>query len=386
MSPREATIVDAADLLIIGASARAAAHSALRAGMRPWCVDLFADADLRAACPVRRVAAADYPHGLLTALDGAPKAPLLYTGGLENRPGLLERIDRPLWGNSPDVLRSVRDPILLARRLAEARVDSPAVRVAPPTPADRRCWLLKPRRGAGGFGIRLYEGGPFDAETHYLQERLQGDSCSAVFLGRADGHADLLGTTWQLVGSEWLSASAFQYAGSLSASSLGLGERDAWEAIGRALVGAFGLRGLFGVDAILRNGVPWPVEVNPRYTASVEVLERSLGVSFLALHRAVCEGQNPPAITPHAAPCAWGKAILYARRDLTFPAVGPWQAAFVPGVDRDRVAFADVPAADEKIVCGHPILTVFSSGADHRACLRALRKMVSDLDRRLGPR
>ncbi len=32
-------------LLIFGASARAAAFSALRAGLQPWCADLFADAD-----------------------------------------------------------------------------------------------------------------------------------------------------------------------------------------------------------------------------------------------------------------------------------------------------------------------------------------------------
>ena len=48
------------DLVIIGASARAAAFSAHRAGMRPWCVDLFGDADLARRFPVRRVALADY--------------------------------------------------------------------------------------------------------------------------------------------------------------------------------------------------------------------------------------------------------------------------------------------------------------------------------------
>ena len=40
------------DLLILGASARAAAFSALRLGLRPTCADLFADADLASACPL----------------------------------------------------------------------------------------------------------------------------------------------------------------------------------------------------------------------------------------------------------------------------------------------------------------------------------------------
>ena len=52
-------------LLIFGASVRAAAFSALRAGLQPWCADLFADADLRARCPTIRVPAEVYPDGFL---------------------------------------------------------------------------------------------------------------------------------------------------------------------------------------------------------------------------------------------------------------------------------------------------------------------------------
>ena len=51
-------------LLILGASVRAAAFSALRAGLRPWCVDLFADLDLRANCPALVIDASRYPNGL----------------------------------------------------------------------------------------------------------------------------------------------------------------------------------------------------------------------------------------------------------------------------------------------------------------------------------
>ena len=39
----------------------------------------------------------------------------------------------------------------------------------------------------------------------------------------------------------------------------------------------FGLVGLNGIDFIARAGVPWPIEVNPRYSASMELLERRCG-------------------------------------------------------------------------------------------------------------
>src|SRR5260221_7119838 len=102
------------DLIILGATARAAAFSAQRAGMRPWCVDLFSDADLARACPARRVGLDAFPAALIDALADAPDGPVIYTGGLENHPDLVECIHRPLWGNTPDVLCRVRSPFVLA--------------------------------------------------------------------------------------------------------------------------------------------------------------------------------------------------------------------------------------------------------------------------------
>ena len=43
------------DVLILGTSCRAAAFSALRAGLRPRCADYFGDRDLAAVCPVVRI-------------------------------------------------------------------------------------------------------------------------------------------------------------------------------------------------------------------------------------------------------------------------------------------------------------------------------------------
>src|SRR5438105_1796271 len=100
----------AQSLIIVGASARAAAHSALRAGFAPLACDLFADVDLERACPA--VCVKDYPRGLVPAAARYPAAPWLYTGGLENHPDLVDEIasQRPLLGVAGDGLRAVRDP------------------------------------------------------------------------------------------------------------------------------------------------------------------------------------------------------------------------------------------------------------------------------------
>src|SRR5215470_12886144 len=88
-------------LVIVGASVRAAAFSALRAGLQPWCADLFADADLQQVCPAHRLAKRQFAGGLLPLLSKAPGGPWMYTGGLENRPNVVRGLTqfRPLWGN-----------------------------------------------------------------------------------------------------------------------------------------------------------------------------------------------------------------------------------------------------------------------------------------------
>src|SRR5689334_16729172 len=125
-----AVMLPAEHLLIVGASARAAAFSALRAGLRPVCADLFADADLRARCTAWRVGPKDYPRGFLDvpALDSP--GPWLYAGGLENRPDLVEAMARrrqPLWGNPAAVLRRVRSPFEVRAVLRAAGLPCPEV-------------------------------------------------------------------------------------------------------------------------------------------------------------------------------------------------------------------------------------------------------------------
>src|SRR5438128_59838 len=94
-------MVDRGSLLIVGASVRAAAFSALRAGFHPWCIDLFADRDLCCRVPCHRIARRNYPEAIESVLHDAPPGPWMYTGGLENYPTLVDEwsVHRPLLGN-----------------------------------------------------------------------------------------------------------------------------------------------------------------------------------------------------------------------------------------------------------------------------------------------
>ena len=70
-------------LAIVGASVRAAAFSAVRAGFEVVAADLFADADLRAICETTRIESG-YPDALADWLASTECDGWLFTGALEN--------------------------------------------------------------------------------------------------------------------------------------------------------------------------------------------------------------------------------------------------------------------------------------------------------------
>jgi uncharacterized protein len=372
-------------LLLFGASVRAAALSALRAGLRPWCADLFGDCDLRARCPT--ILIDHYPDGLLDLVAQAPPVPWMYTGALENRLRLIRQLSRqrPLWGNDVPVLRVVRSPQRVCQLLTAAGLPCPAVSTTSPPPPSCARWLVKPLAGAGGIGIRFWDGNALPRARRrkvYFQEFISGESGAALFLGDA-GRSQLLGVTRQLVGEAWLGAAPFRYCGSIGPLDVAREVRTALERIGKVLVEASGLRGLFGIDFVLRDGIPWPVEVNPRYTASVEVLEYATGLRALALHRQVFVGDEPGDVAPSATSAGVvGKAVLFARAPLTFPEAGPWLSPLHEPVEA-MPNVADIPPAGSVIETGRPVLTFFARAEDELSCLEALRRIAADLDTQL---
>src|SRR3974377_992463 len=84
-NPSPSASLPPVDVLIVGASARAAAFSALRAGMLPGAVDRFGDRDPHAVARCVRGPPEACAEALLEAADDFPACPWLYTGGLENR-------------------------------------------------------------------------------------------------------------------------------------------------------------------------------------------------------------------------------------------------------------------------------------------------------------
>jgi predicted ATP-grasp superfamily ATP-dependent carboligase len=335
-------------------------------------VDAFGDLDLRAAADVVVVASDGgqrySPSGAAAAAASVPADLAAYTSNFENYPKAVARLaqGRRLLGNPPDVLARVRDPIELMRVLRRRGFATPKTRATQATIPGSGAWLLKPRRSGGGHGVAVWRHGQTVPRTGYLQERIVGTAGSIVFA--ADGRKAVpLGLTRQLVGDARLGSAGFRYCGSLlasSASPLFPREQELFEtaaSLAGAVTAEFGLVGLNGLDFMARRGVPYPVEVNPRFSASMELIERAHRISMFQLHERACRGLLPDA--PVRTAQIVGKAIVFARRDVTLADTRRWL-----GND----SFADVPRPGELISQGHPICTVFAQADQAATCYRSL--------------
>ncbi len=373
-------------ILIAGASARAAAFSALAAGLAPHALDLFADEDLAPCCPTVRVTS--YPQGFPDAARALSDSPWLYTGGLENHPRTVEAIsrERTLWGNHGAVLRRVRDPWDVAETLIAAKIDVPKLRRVDESRTSETDWLLKAKGSSGGLGVRLADEGlppQCDPRRWYVQECILGRSLGAVFLAAA-GAARLLGVSDQLVGTRWTGAPPFHYAGSLGPLRLTPRARFGIERIGNCLAAEYGLVGLFGVDIIRdRHGRYWPIEVNPRYPASAEVLELASGVSIIGLHARACtQGRLPPFATL-ASRGYVGKAVVYAPGDFVVTAAQNRRWLAANAMIRSRYKVADIPRVSTHVPAGAPVVTLIERGRDVATVRRRLRSRCVALRKRL---
>ncbi len=393
-------------LAIVGASARAAAASAVRAGFQPIAADLFADVDLRAIATATRIA--PYPEGLADWLRAVEPPVWMYTGALENHSELIDQMAwiAPLWGNPGDVLARVRSPWELAAALRDAGLLFPETRASSDGLPRDGSWLVKTYRVASGSGVwELVESGRGgEGETGTVaadvaiespplpvsrspplcfQQRVAGTPCAAIYVAAA-GAAALLGATRQLVGEPWLGAQHFQYAGSIGPLVLDKAQLESVARCGNLLAERFELIGLFGVDFMLDGDRAWALEVNPRYVASVEIVERAAGIHAIAAHADACRGL--PISSPQSAggppPLIHGKAILFAKRDVAISESFA-EMALAETSSKPWPTLADVSPANTRIEAGRPVLTIFANGATDGETEARLRERVADIECKL---
>jgi predicted ATP-grasp superfamily ATP-dependent carboligase len=358
-------------VLIAAIAGRALAASARRAGVPVVVADFFGDLDTRALARWLPL-----PGDLETGVDGErlrdmiealgqPVEGIVYGAGFEATPELLDELAgaAPLVGNSPAVVRAVKDPFAFSRLLERLGVPCPRVS-AQPLPGGE--WLRKRRGGAGGAHVRP---APPPEPGCYYQERARGRPVSALF--SADGrHARLLG-----VSEQWPSPTAaapFRYGGCAGPAAIPARLAAQLADVCDAVVAATGLVGLNSLDTLAEDAAFTVLEVNPRPGATLDVFDEG------ALWRAHLDGVagrlSGPEWTAAIGSRARAAAVVYAERAVRV------------GHDLPKLPrIADIPAPESIIPAGAPVCTVLAKARHVEAARDLARRRSGGVQRSLAP-
>jgi len=372
--------------LITGLSSRAIAESAVRGGYPVVTLDYFGDRDqadlVQNLSLMRHLGLPFSAQNLLEASRQVDYQGIVYISNLENHPEVVESLaqGKALLGNPPAVLRQVRDWRVLRTFCVRNGVSFPAT-LLPGEEEDAdpgKSWLCKPIRSGGGHGIRPWPGQPL-SDDHLLQQYVPGQAASAAFV--AEGRrAVLLGLTEQLIGCEALGGRGFAWGGNILPLALPSDQRaqvlEQVDSLVQRLVTHFGLRGANGIDLVLNADLQVHlVEVNPRYTASMELVERAYGLNIFGLHLAALEGRLPDwDLAAHLEGPSFGKGIVYARRGVTMPDTSGWLTS-------ER---RDIPFPGDRIEAGRPVCTVLAEGTDREQCWQHLLAAANAVREEIG--
>ncbi len=132
--------------------------------------------------------------------------------------------------------------------------------------------------------------------------------------------------------------------------------------LGQTIVDRSGIAGLFNADLMIKGDKIWLLEVNPRWSASCELVERWLidakylgpheslmGMAYQALQSDVASVSGPDHPVP---PYQYFKRIVFSRRD------GVFDIHQIATASTRQVAYADLPSQGHLIRRHDPILTV----------------------------
>ncbi|TWT33274.1 ATP-grasp domain-containing protein [Blastopirellula retiformator] len=353
-------------IAVVGCSCRAAVACLQRSGAAALAADQFADADLRQMAPAMQLA--DYPAEIPAWLAATDATHWMYVGGLENHPEIIEAAAdvRPLLGVPAPALAAIRDPLTLQQTLRLAGFPFPETQLEPPRAGH---WIVKPRKTAGGLSIGPFRQ-PVETEEVVYQRLLRGQAYGAAFVA-IDGRAHFLGATRQLFGRKWKAPQPYQYAGSVGPISLADTHQATLERLANYLVASTALSGLFGVDFILSDGELWPLEINPRFTAAMELLPVDVMRLHLSAWLPEWRGENA---TPIDHPVdVRGKLFVYAPVDFV------WTEQLAAAICATGATIADVPMVGAVLIQSSPVLTLLDSAVSPGHLARQLARQAGQI-------
>lgn len=344
--------------IVAGASARATARSIIKSGAKCEAIDLFGDWDTRNICHATQVESMQELSEALQQL--ASTSPLVLAGGGENLPFVIEDgpLNSTICGSSFEAIRLARDPFFVRDCLLDDSL--PALDVQR-SAAPETIWIKKPYRSAGGHRVSIVDSASDDVPSSefYYQQQVAGELLGAIYVANQDC-CHLIGCSRQF--TKQLGDDPFAWHSAIS-TSLPDELVNFMEKTGGVISDRCGLRGWFGIDFIQTLDGVFLLEVNPRYTSTMEIRERQADHSLFPQHMDAVRGStcsNDSALMSGPMPHV-SKSYMYNGTDRNLIVDQRVFDTFVGlSVKDDDRFITDIPICDSIIGPNHPICSIWS--------------------------
>ncbi len=336
----------------------AAAH-----GHNVTAVDGFNDWDARFFGTLVEPDATREGPGLLAGFSALPKdVPVIFCSPVESYPEVVEKASktRRVFNSPPSAMQKSRDFGFIRKFVGD-------VISAPEFDADadgkaRPGWIIKRTKSAGGVGIREDDG--VLGEGEYRQKFVEGASVGAMYFTSGSG-TKFCGVAAHI-------NEGYKFAGCVYPAEAETGALGAVERFGQKFAEAVGLVGWWGADFILTEGPPYLLEVNPRFTAGMELMARAHGIDLCGTQSAAFSGDKCHfEMGPNLG--YYGRLVVYASEGTVFK--NPEK--------RFKAGMRDVPPDGARIAKGEPMLSIYAEGENYREWLENLQRKRLGLEREL---
>jgi uncharacterized protein len=371
---------------VVGTSGRSAAESVRQAGFRAIVVDLYADRDSGEACDVLQIE--KYPDSIVSQLKNVDSGIVLLAGGMENRLDLVVALGQyhRVLGPNVEQIKRFRDHEYLMWSINQS-TRSGVLRFPETIRSQRDVnpeyeWLCKSYFGCGGFHIERLSNdrsATLIKDDYYFQREVAGRSVGTVFLCERS-KVQLIGATAaittamheSLLGSQ-PALPPMAYRGSYGTIELTSLVQDAMCRWAHLLTRDLDFTGIIQADWIVDGNAAWLLEINPRWTASMEIIEWALDCNLFLIQASLDDELKPMLTEPIAIPNLTAstktlyKAIQYANSPFI---VSEEQSneVFASKFNRfnrmnsscsNRGGWSDIPTAGTAIAIGQPIASYF---------------------------
>lgn len=312
-------------LLLVGLDLVGLAESAKNAGFRVYAADYFGDYDLIKLCDgykavIKQKAGKScgkieknfspeiFVELVKEILRETPADALLLSSGLDDSFDVVEELNElvPILGNKPEVFRKVRDKYLFFEELKRLNLTFPETVVVESFQDALKAAkdigypvVVKPSKGFAGISIRKAEN-PEELEKSFrmsslfdtegiVQKYIDGTHASVSILSSGD-EVKILTVNEQLLGIREIGqAKPFGFCGNIVPLDVSTKTLRKCVEIARKITLHFGLLGSNGIDFVLSSeGIPYVMEVNPRFQATIKCVERFLGLNLVKMHVEAC--------------------------------------------------------------------------------------------------